>query len=171
MRIQDFEADDVEVRDDNLSEEIDVNEDEERNDEDRLMGNYVSVADLKKEVETLLQKIQESSKNLRDQKNFLEALKKENDQDEIWQAQFDNVEKFIVLNHNFKEAKIRRIDLIRKELKRLESLKKKAAKHMRSKHTKEQMFSCDRCSINFQTMNAKMANEKSHQDLVLHRYR
>ena len=60
MRIQDFEGDDVEVRDDNLSEEIDVNEDEERNDEDRLMGNYVRVADLKKKVETLLQKIQES---------------------------------------------------------------------------------------------------------------
>ena len=55
MRIQDFEGDDVEVRDDNLSEEIDVNEDE-----DRLMGNYVRVADLKKKVETLLQKIQES---------------------------------------------------------------------------------------------------------------
>ena len=72
------------------------------------------------------------------------------------------MEKFIVLNHNFKEAKMRKIDLIRKELKRLESLKKKAAKHMRSKNTKEQMFSCDLCSIMFQTMNAKLAHEKRH---------
>ena len=35
-------------------------------------------------------------------------------------------------------------------------------KHMRSKHTKEQMFSCHHCTIKFYTMDAKMAHEKKH---------
>jgi len=35
-------------------------------------------------------------------------------------------------------------------------------KHMRSKHTKEQIFSCDHCTIKFYTMEAKMAHEKKH---------
>merc|ERR1712096_534708 len=35
-------------------------------------------------------------------------------------------------------------------------------KHMRSKHTKEQLFSCYHCNIKFYTMDAKVAHEKKH---------
>jgi len=35
-------------------------------------------------------------------------------------------------------------------------------KHMRSKHTKEQLFSCYQCTIKFYTMDAKVAHEKKH---------
>jgi len=36
-------------------------------------------------------------------------------------------------------------------------------KHMRSKHTKEQLFSCYHCTIKFHTMDAKIAHEKKHR--------
>jgi len=35
-------------------------------------------------------------------------------------------------------------------------------KHMRSKHTKEQIFNCEQCSSKFHTMEAKVAHEKKH---------
>jgi len=35
-------------------------------------------------------------------------------------------------------------------------------KHMRSKHTKEQMFSCSYCTIKFYTMDAKVGHERKH---------
>jgi len=36
-------------------------------------------------------------------------------------------------------------------------------KHMRSRHTKEQLFSCFYCTIKFHTMDAKIAHEKKHR--------
>jgi hypothetical protein len=35
-------------------------------------------------------------------------------------------------------------------------------KHMRSKHTKEQIVTCEHCSSKFHTMEAKVAHEKKH---------
>ena len=37
-------------------------------------------------------------------------------------------------------------------------------KHMRSKHTKEQLFGCSFCPIKFHTMTAKMTHEKKHSN-------
>ena len=40
----------------------------------------------------------------------------------------------------------------------------KLTQHMRSKHTKEQLFNCYSCEAKFSTFNAKTAHERNHTD-------
>jgi len=239
--------------------------------------NNVGLAELKGEEKTLLENIRESTKNLSDHKKELLSLEKENGYDEEWQAKLVDVKKFTVRHKKYKEATLKRIDAIRKEVKRLKLLKKKVVKakivinggstcsgdessisfaakrklnesvldcgeivkkippkereamvpivlkveespceypyecsfsgcgrfftsaaslashlgrhypptqakydcpfpscqfssnqehltkHMRSKHTKEQIFTCEHCSCKFHTMEAKVGHEKKHE--------
>jgi len=257
-----------------------VGEQNRRNVEVHQEGNEVGVEELKREERALHEKMKESTKNLGDHKKMLVSMEKENGKDDNWHAQLNDVKKFTVLHQKYKEAKERRIDAIRKEVKRKESLKKKGikekivtnqeasissgagsgtsssrfamkrklnesvldcgeivkkiptkekeamvpivlkveespcefphecsfadcrrvltnaaslathlgkhyatnqakidcpfpscqftntqehlTKHMRSKHTKEQIFTCDNCSTKFHTMDAKVAHERKH---------
>jgi hypothetical protein len=144
MRIEDYEA----INDDGggdspregsaaVIEAIEVGEcpdevviivgDESRIDDDQE-NNDVGVADLRMEEKTLLENIEESTKNLGDHKEMLVSMEKENGQDEDWRAQLDDVKKYTVSNKKYKEAMERRIDDIRKVIKRMDSSKKKAAK-------------------------------------------
>jgi len=99
---------------------------------DQPSGNeeidYVDVAELKKEEKMLVQKIKESTKNLDDHKQLLETMEKENGQDENWKAMFWDVERYTVIHHKYKEAKERKICAIRKELRRIEPLKKQVVR-------------------------------------------
>ena len=99
---------------------------------DQPRGNeeidYVDVAELKKEEKMLVQKIKESTKNLDDHKQLLETMEKENGPDENWKALFCDVERYTVIHHKYKEAKERKIHAIRKELRRIEPLKKKVVR-------------------------------------------
>ena len=145
MRIEDYEASEEDGRDDSpgeASEEFVAIVEEERNVDsphevviqvgEQLMradeGNIIGLADLKREEKTLLQDIQESSKNLSDHKKELVSMEKENGHDKDWQAQLSDVKKFTVRHEKYKEATERRIDAIRKEVKRMNLLKKKVVK-------------------------------------------
>ena len=304
MRIEDYEVIGDNGQDDSPRERNEVNgaiEEEQRNDDENSQevvivagdqsrrngeghpegGNDVDVAALKREEKTLLEKIEESTKNLGDHKKLLENIEKENGRDGHWQAQSTNVQKYSILHLKYKESKERRINAIRMEFKRMESFKKREVKerfvinqgastssgvgsstprlrfavkrklnesvldcgeivkkipakekeamvpkvlkveespseypfdcsfascsrsftsaaplashlekhystkqakfdcpfpncqfantqehltkHMRSKHTKEQMFTCDHCSSKFHTMDAKVGHEKKHR--------
>ena len=55
-------------------------------------------------------------------------MEKENGHDKDWQAQLSDVKKFTVRHDKYKEATERRIDAIRKEVKRMNLLKKKVVK-------------------------------------------
>jgi len=262
---------------------------EDNGDQNLVGDNYDG---LKEEENILVQKIAESTKNLRDHKNLLKDLDKEAGHDENWKEQYEKVQKYQALHHKYKISKELRLEAIRHELRRIEcgdqgavagtssgsvgrkkmlkekfvmhqaaastsgeagssrspisprkrmlnesvldcglikkkiSLKEKDAmvpkvlkieepsppnphecnfcgksftsaaplashlvkhytqfaekfdcpfptcnfaatqenltKHMRSKHTKEQMFSCSHCTIKFYTMDAKMSHEKKH---------
>jgi len=295
MRIEDYEATEEDGRDDipgEASEDFEEIVEEERNvvespqEEvvilagDQLRsdeGSNVRLADLKREEKTLLQNIKESTKNLSDHKKMLISMEKENGHDEDWQAQLSDVKKFTVRHEKYKEATLRRIDAIRKEVQLLKKVVKEKivvnegassasdigpstssssrfaakrklnesvldcgeivkkiptkereamvpivlkveeppceypyecsfsgcgrfftsaaslashlgkhypanqakfdcpfpncqftntqehlTKHMRSKHTKEQIFNCEQCSSKFHTMEAKVAHEKKH---------
>jgi len=295
MRIEDYEATEEDGQDDSpgeASEDFEEIVEEERNvvespqEEvvilagDQLRsdeGSNVRLADLKREEKTLLQNIKESTKNLSDHKKMLISMEKENGHDEDWQAQLSDVKKFTVRHEKYKEATLRRIDAIRKEVQLLKKVVKKKivvnegassagdigpstssssrfaakrklnesvldcgeivkkiptrereamvpivlkveeppceypyecsfsgcgrfftsaaslashlgkhypanqakidcpfphcqftntqehlTKHMRSKHTKEQIFNCEQCSSKFHTMEAKVAHEKKH---------
>jgi len=88
----------------------------------------VEVAELKKEEKMLLQKIKESTKNLDDHKKLLETMEKENGQDDDWKVLFNDVERYTVIHHKYKEAKERKICAIRKELRRIEPSKRKVVR-------------------------------------------
>jgi len=86
------------------------------------------IAELKKEEKMLLQKIQESTKNLDDHKQLLETMEKENGQDDNWKALFSDIERYTIIHFKYKEAKERKIHAIRMELRRIEAVKKKVVR-------------------------------------------
>jgi len=99
--------------------------DQTRGDEE---GDYVNVVELKKEEKMLLQKIEESTKNLVDHKQLLETMEREKGQDDDWKKLFSDVERYTVIHHKYKEAKERKISAIRKVLRRIELMKKKVVR-------------------------------------------
>jgi len=147
LRVEDFEdeCEEIEankdhVRDDSLgrnSETIDAIEHEVRKGEcpseaaigDKPRGNEeIDFVDLKKEEKMLLQKIEESTKNLNDHKQLLETMEKENGRDENWKALFSDIERYTIIHFKYKEAKERKIHAIRMELRRIEPVKKKVVR-------------------------------------------
>jgi len=145
MRMADYEAN---YDDSPMDEVVEVIEDEGRDVEslqevvtiageqarrndlaDGEQGEHnVGVEDLKRKIKELLAKIKESTKNLGDHKKMLVSMAKKDGKDDNWQAKLIEVKKFSALHKKYKEVKEERIDIFRKEVKRMELLKKKGVK-------------------------------------------
>merc|ERR1719186_774621 len=89
------------------------NEDEEN----LVADNYDG---LKEEENILVQKIAESTNNLRDHKNLLKDLERGAGHDENWKEQFEKVQKYQALHQKYKISKELRLESIRLELRRIE---------------------------------------------------
>ena len=111
-----IEGSKVVIVDDDLSE---------TDDEAPLEANTVSVTDLKEEEDFLLKKIEESTRNLGDHKKLLKSMERQDGRDSSWHIQAGDVERFSSIHKTYKEAKEKRIEVIRKELVRREMLVKK----------------------------------------------
>jgi len=77
--------------------------------------------DLKEEENTLVQKIAESTNNLKDHENLLKDLEKEAGHDENWKEQFERVQTYRALHQKYKNAKETRLESIRQDLRRIKS--------------------------------------------------
>jgi len=97
---------------------VEDDRDDPRNgDENLVADNYDG---LKEEESILVQKIVESTNNLRDHKNLLKDLEKGAGHDENWKEQFEKVQEYQALHQKYKISKELRLESIRQELRRIE---------------------------------------------------
>jgi len=98
--------------------QVEDNGGDPRNEDENLVAeNYDG---LKEEENILVQKIAESTNNLRDHKNLLKDLEKGAGHDENWKEQFEKVQKYRALHQKYKISKELRLESIRQELRRIE---------------------------------------------------
>ena len=64
-----------------------------------------NLVSLNEEEKFLVQRIQESTRNLLDHEKLLLDLEKQGGRDENWKDQFDNVQKFRILHKKYKDSK------------------------------------------------------------------
>eukprot|EP00092_Neocalanus_flemingeri_P098624 GFUD01125765.1.p1 GENE.GFUD01125765.1~~GFUD01125765.1.p1 ORF type:complete len:366 (-),score=117.76 GFUD01125765.1:53-1150(-) len=90
-----------------------VMEGQEDDDESPEGGNLTSLRD---EEVFLIQRVEESTRNLMDHEKLLQDLEEEGGQNHIWYKQFENVMKFRAIHKMYKESKEMRLKAIRHEL-------------------------------------------------------
>eukprot|EP00092_Neocalanus_flemingeri_P028381 GFUD01030819.1.p1 GENE.GFUD01030819.1~~GFUD01030819.1.p1 ORF type:complete len:363 (-),score=124.70 GFUD01030819.1:26-1114(-) len=90
-----------------------VMEGQEDDDESPEGGNLTSLRD---EEVFLVQRVEESTRNLMDHEKLLQDLEVEGGQNHNWYKQFENVMKFRAIHKKYKESKEMRLKAIRHEL-------------------------------------------------------
>jgi len=92
--------------------------DDRGNRDQHFVDNY---DDLKEEENVLVQKISESTNNLRDHQDLLKDLENEAGRDENWKDQFEKVQKYRAIHQRYKNSKEIRLEAIRQQMRRIES--------------------------------------------------